>query len=117
MKTIIFFLNGILLSLYLNSQTTERQVISSSGSGYANAVLNFNFTSGEPVAETFEGSNLIFIQGFQQPLDSTALLLTVTSSNTLCGSEDGTASVSVSGGTAPYSYLWTTGDTVLGLGI
>ncbi|MBI4649343.1 MAG: T9SS type A sorting domain-containing protein, partial [Bacteroidia bacterium] len=28
-----------------------------------------------------------------------------------CGGNDGTASVSVTGGTAPYSYVWTTGGT------
>lgn len=38
--------------------------------------------------------------------------LTVSSTNAVCnGSCDGTATVQVSGGTAPYSYLWSNGDT------
>ncbi|MGQ0827489.1 MAG: gliding motility-associated C-terminal domain-containing protein [Bacteroidota bacterium] len=39
--------------------------------------------------------------------------ITVTASATsaVCGASDGTATVSVSGGTAPYSYLWSNGYT------
>ncbi|MFD1551482.1 hypothetical protein DNU06_03745 [Putridiphycobacter roseus] len=48
-----------------------------------------------------------------------ALSVTVTSSAVLCnGGNDGTAMVSIAGGTSPYTYLWSTGatnDSVSGL--
>ncbi|MFY0675592.1 MAG: choice-of-anchor D domain-containing protein, partial [Bacteroidia bacterium] len=45
---------------------------------------------------------------------SRAVVTLNTSSNVSCiGLSDGRASASVSGGTAPYKYLWSTGDTTL----
>lgn len=48
------------------------------------------------------------------------LVLTMSTTSTSCwGGQDGTASVSVSGGTPPYAYLWNngqTGSTATGLG-
>lgn len=41
-----------------------------------------------------------------------ALSLGIGSSDASCGNNDGSASVSVSGGTQPYSYLWNNGATV-----
>jgi gliding motility-associated-like protein len=38
-----------------------------------------------------------------------APVLTMTSTPEFCGNQNGTASVAVSGGTAPYTYLWNTG--------
>ena len=44
--------------------------------------------------------------------EPTALASTLTSMNTLCnGSSDGSATVSTLGGTAPYSYTWSDGQT------
>ncbi|PCJ86558.1 MAG: hypothetical protein COA57_05985 [Flavobacteriales bacterium] len=37
--------------------------------------------------------------------------LTLTEVNASCGSPDGSASVNVTGGTSPYSYLWSTAET------
>src|SRR6185312_1963203 len=39
------------------------------------------------------------------------LVITVSSNNSACSLCNGSASISVSGGTAPYSYSWTTGST------
>ena len=39
----------------------------------------------------------------------TELLLTTTQTNSTCGVADGTASVTATGGTIPYSYLWSNG--------
>ncbi|OFY70730.1 MAG: hypothetical protein A3G23_08435 [Bacteroidetes bacterium RIFCSPLOWO2_12_FULL_37_12] len=36
--------------------------------------------------------------------------LTMSSTDATCGNADGNATVTVSGGTAPYSYLWNSGD-------
>lgn len=45
--------------------------------------------------------------------------VTVSTQNTACGSDDGEATASVSGGTAPFSYTWSNGGntaTISGLG-
>jgi hypothetical protein len=39
------------------------------------------------------------------------ITVTVATTNTTCGLNNGTASVSVSGGQTPYTYLWNTGDS------
>jgi len=53
---------------------------------------------------------VIFDQEFMRQLDITpaiALNLSITGTNLTCnGSDDGTATVGVSGGVAPYTYLW-----------
>ncbi len=43
--------------------------------------------------------------------ESTELIAIVSAADATCGECNGTASVSVTGGTAPYSYLWSNGDT------
>ena len=44
--------------------------------------------------------------------ESTELMLSLTSADATCGQCNGTSSVSVSGGSAPYTYLWSNGDTL-----
>ncbi|HFA51197.1 MAG TPA: T9SS type A sorting domain-containing protein [Bacteroidetes bacterium] len=41
----------------------------------------------------------------------TAVVATATGNDTTCGMDNGSAAVSVSGGTAPYTYLWSNGAT------
>lgn len=51
-----------------------------------------------------------------QPLaisDPVSLSLTTNVINTLCGLPSGQANVGVSGGTSPYTYLWSTGSTAI----
>ncbi|MBI5220178.1 MAG: SprB repeat-containing protein [Bacteroidia bacterium] len=114
-RLILLLLAGGLQTLNCFSQTPERQVISSSGGDYSNTSLQFNFTIGEAVVQTFQNSGLILTQGFQQPSLSTQncnLTLTVTVVNSTCNQQNGSATVSVSGGTQPYRYAWTSGDTL-----
>lgn len=40
-----------------------------------------------------------------------AIVLTISTTNAFCGVNDGTATVSATGGTPPYSYLWSNGQT------
>ncbi|MBN4062182.1 MAG: hypothetical protein COA57_02365 [Flavobacteriales bacterium] len=43
--------------------------------------------------------------------EATTINLTATTTDENCGATDGTAIVSVTGGTSPYSYLWSDGQT------
>ncbi|PCJ84250.1 MAG: hypothetical protein COA57_09615 [Flavobacteriales bacterium] len=43
--------------------------------------------------------------------EPSALSLTISATDATCGITDGNATVSASGGTAPYDYQWTTGDS------
>jgi len=43
------------------------------------------------------------------------MLAGINTANTLCGTSNGTASMSVTGGTPPYSYLWNTSATTTGI--
>lgn len=42
---------------------------------------------------------------------SSDLFISTTATDASCGNSDGTATVTVSGGTSPYTYLWSTGAT------
>jgi hypothetical protein len=42
----------------------------------------------------------------QKACPASTVLLTTTSTNATCGLDNGTATVTVTGGTAPYTYLW-----------
>lgn len=44
--------------------------------------------------------------------EPTALDVSVSVTNSTCGDDNGTAEATVSGGTLPYGYSWTTGDNV-----
>lgn len=44
-------------------------------------------------------------------VDPAALSVSVTSSNAVCGVSNGTALANANGGTTPYSYQWTSGDS------
>ena len=48
------------------AQTTEREVISSSGDFFSNGSGQISVTIGEPITETFVGSNNSLTQGYQQ---------------------------------------------------
>lgn len=47
--------------------THAQQVIASGGGTFENQNLSLSFTIGEPVTETFAGTDFILTQGFQQP--------------------------------------------------
>jgi len=57
----------IILSLTFSLQIHSQQVVSSAGGFYQNDIISVSWTLGETVIETFEGSDLILTQGFQQP--------------------------------------------------
>lgn len=48
----------------------------------------------------------VFFKGASLTCNTTALLATTSSTPAICGSNNGSASVNASGGTGPYTYLW-----------
>jgi hypothetical protein len=64
---------------------------------------NYRVTVQDAAANAFEGSYMI--------TNPSELLLTLTATNASSGSNNGTASAMVMGGTAPYAYLWSTGSS------
>jgi hypothetical protein len=68
MKKIITLLS-LILSFAFAVSSSAQQVIASAGDYFEGDNISISWTLGEPVIETFEGSNIILTQGFQQPYD------------------------------------------------
>lgn len=49
------------------AQVSAQQVVASAGGYYEGENISLSWTVGEPVIETFSGTNVILTQGFQQP--------------------------------------------------
>ncbi|MFT5744983.1 MAG: hypothetical protein ACI920_000349 [Saprospiraceae bacterium] len=78
--------------------------------GQMGPTLN-NLTPGNYMVVVTDANGCQEIQGFAViPASSTFLDVTTTDASA-CGAADGTATASVSGGTAPYSYVWNTGSS------
>lgn len=83
---------------YLWSNTDTTKNLSGVGQGSYNVVIT-------------DANNCVHRDTFTIT-EPTALGITNTSTNVKCnGGSDGTASVTVTGGTMPYSYAWSNGDT------
>ncbi|PKP20607.1 MAG: hypothetical protein CVU05_08665 [Bacteroidetes bacterium HGW-Bacteroidetes-21] len=67
MKKIIFTITfGLFAMICANAQVLSPEVIASSGGDFQGTGTSLSWTLGEPVTETFEGSNAILTQGFHQ---------------------------------------------------
>lgn len=82
----------------------------SSGGGYT-----LSSSTGEPMVPTGSNGNYIITQGFQQPSTNSSLALNanlVFANSSCMGSDDAFANVSPVGGSAPYTYVWSNGDSI-----
>ena len=70
MKKIIILTIGILYTLSVSGQQLSHEVISSAGDYFKGSNATLSWTIGEAVIETFNGTNCILTQGFQQPFIS-----------------------------------------------
>jgi len=109
-------LSGIWLSNQLHAQqvgSIDQAVIGSSGNYSTSGNFTLSSTTGECIVPTVTGGPFILTQGFQQPSSNGTLALntTLVFYNATClGAQNGTASVTAIGGTAPYYYTWSTGS-------
>ncbi len=120
----VFFLN----QTYAQSLTVSESHLNATCFGYCNGTINVTATGGTPpysgtgffsslcagtynitVTDAVGSSASISVTITEPPL----LSANVASTNVTCnGACDGTASVIVTGGTRPYTYLWCNGSTV-----
>jgi gliding motility-associated-like protein len=111
----IFFLFSFGLLIHLSAQqvgSIEQAVIGSSGNYSTNGNLTISSTVGECIVPTVANGPIILTQGFQQPSATSVLALqsTIVYYNATClGANDGVATMTVIGGSAPYTYIWSTG--------
>ncbi len=61
------FLFIIIAFTVIAANVEAQQVISTSGGHYQTENISMSWTVGEPVIETFAGTDVILTQGFQQP--------------------------------------------------
>ncbi|MBI4647362.1 MAG: SprB repeat-containing protein [Bacteroidia bacterium] len=108
MKKIVIIIVAFLL---ICTTGKAQKVVSSSGSDFTSPSWKLCFTLGEPAIKTYTGANYTLSQGFHQPLlPSCEISATITAVNVSCyGGNDGSAMVTVTGGTSPYIYLWNNG--------
>jgi gliding motility-associated-like protein len=103
---------ALLLSAPANAQTVGTitpVLVGSTGNFSINGGIMLSSSTGEVMVPTATSSSLILTQGFQQPSANGSLSLnaTLVFTNTSClGAGDGAAIVTPTGGSAPYSYTW-----------
>lgn len=98
----------------LNAQVQkEREVVSSGGGSAQNNTINVSYTIGEPVVTTEVGNGITISQGFEQIIDSSALIsFELSVMDASCeGKRNGRAFVSnISGCQPPYDVIWSAGN-------
>lgn len=92
-----------------------------SGGGYGTSgSTTLQYSVGEPVITTATGSNGILTQGFEQPITAgnSALSFTLFPTNESClNNNDGSVILTLNGGTAPYTIVWSSDTTLNSLSI
>jgi gliding motility-associated-like protein len=97
---------------FAQTDTLAPMVISSSGNDVTVGGVELSYTVGEAVITTLQfpaaGPAAMYLtQGFHQPTNNNALNFIFTKSDETClGSNDGSAILLISGGTAPYTIVW-----------
>lgn len=89
---------------------TAQEVVSAQGDTYTNSSGSIDFTIGEVVINTVTDGTTKLTQGFHQPNNNTPidcdLSLSGTTTTATLGFANGSATVIVSGGTAPFEFSW-----------
>lgn len=120
----LFFLTALLPGIFPVSQSLHAQItslgpvlIGSTGNFQVNTPADLSISSsvGEPMVRTTAAPSLLLTEGFQQPEVSAtfAMNMVVAGNGLSCNdANDGSASITPTGGTAPYHYdLFNGGST------
>lgn len=105
-----------LWSMYVHAQqvgSITPVLIGSTGNYSTNGNISISSSTGECIVPTVQNGPIILTQGFQQPSANGTLALQSTAvyyNSTCLGANDGFASITASGGSAPYTYTWSTGS-------
>jgi hypothetical protein len=106
MKLILFLFFAFTTCCVFAQQNTL-----SSGGDVSNTSGSIAVSIGQIDYVNTSSANFGICQGVQQPFAFCNLLISLSNSNpTNCGNNNGSASVSVSGGIAPYTIQWSNGD-------
>ncbi len=112
----IFFIFSVTIAVHLNAQqvgSLTPVLIGSSGNYSTGGNITLSSSVGECIVPTTQAGPIILTQGFQQPSVNGTLSLqsTVSYFNSTClGANDGVATLSATGGSAPYTYIWSSGS-------
>ena len=117
-KTLLFSAAALLVS-GLAAQVTVGSItpvlIGSTGNYSSNGGYMLSSSTGEPAVTTNANGNYIITQGFQQPSPNGALSLNanlVFANSSCLGAADAFANVTPVGGAGPYTYVWSSGDSL-----
>ncbi|MFI5151396.1 MAG: gliding motility-associated C-terminal domain-containing protein [Bacteroidia bacterium] len=105
------FLIGAWFSAGAQVQSFSPVLVGSAGGFVTSPGMSLSFSIGEPVVPTVQTPALILTQGFQQPTKQIAstLQFSISKTDLSCyGSNDGTATATVTLGNPPYTYSWNT---------
>jgi gliding motility-associated-like protein len=109
-------LSSVLLTTALSAQVTVGSItpvlVGSTGNFSSNGGYTLSSSTGEPMVPTAANGNYIITQGFQQPSSNGSLALNanlVYANSSCMGSDDAFANVTPVGGSAPYTYVWSSG--------
>jgi gliding motility-associated-like protein len=119
MRRVLFLLTCLPVSCF--AQTLTPTLVGSGGGYGTTPSMSLSYSVGEPVITTATGSNGIITQGFQQPItvgSTGALSFTLFPSNETClNNNDGRALLTINGGNAPYTVVWSSDTTLNSLSI
>lgn len=115
---LVIFCVGAISTLHAQAVgSIDQAVIGSTGNYSTGGNFTLSSTTGECIVPTVTSGPFILTQGFQQPSANGTLSLNTTLvyyNSTCLGANDGLASVTTNGGTAPYTYVWSSsiGDSL-----
>lgn len=93
------------------AQSLAPNVLTTSGSQTVSGNFSLSYSIGQVFSAPLQSGGIQLTQGFQQPDCISAIQINNTISPTTCGLPNAGLSSAISGGNAPYAYLWSNGST------
>ncbi|MFN5214054.1 MAG: hypothetical protein ACK5DY_05495, partial [Bacteroidota bacterium] len=93
------------------AQSLSPNVFTTSGTQTTSGNFSLSYSVGQVFSAPLNQTALTLTQGFQQPDCISAIQINNTISPTTCGLPNAGLSSAISGGNAPYAYLWSNGST------